>query len=115
MHTKLILIVEDNEELLCSLERHLSEHGFRTISASDGFRASSGFRRRSLIWSFSTTGRLALTAISYWKNSTFRRYAGHYGDNLELARRRVAVPCCDPRHSSVCGWSSVVSYARLRG
>ncbi|WP_457811073.1 response regulator [Sinorhizobium meliloti] len=42
MHTKLILIVEDNEELLCSLERHLSEHGFRTISASDGFK---GFKR----------------------------------------------------------------------
>ncbi|MHC2543346.1 CheY-like chemotaxis protein [Sinorhizobium meliloti] len=67
MHTKLILIVEDNEELLCSLERHLSEHGFRTISASDGFKGFKRFRRRSPIWSFSTTGRHALTAISYWK------------------------------------------------
>nr|WP_234896271.1 response regulator transcription factor [Sinorhizobium meliloti] len=38
----MILIVEDNEELRCSLERHLSENGFRTISASDGFK---GFKR----------------------------------------------------------------------
>lgn len=36
MHTKLILIVEDDEELRSSLERHLSENGFRTISASNG-------------------------------------------------------------------------------
>ncbi|MDX0931590.1 response regulator [Sinorhizobium medicae] len=42
MHTKLILIVEDDEELRSSPERHLSENGFRTISASNG---REGFKR----------------------------------------------------------------------
>jgi len=42
VHTKLILIVEDDEKLRSSLARHLSENGFRTISASNG---REGFKR----------------------------------------------------------------------